>query len=457
MRKLLLPFFLPIGFLLSQEILSIEPDVGVQGQDVWVMIYAEDTHFLVADTVNAPSNVNGVMITSIVDGSIINAISYTPITATSLEAMLVIPANATPGEYNVTIEQGGNHGAVTVEDFFYIEEEPAIVSVNPSSAEIGMEIWVTITGSETYFVVTDTVGAPSNVESVMFKIDENIIEAISFTPVSRTVLEAMFVIPDDAETGLYDVIVEPILGPANFYYAHEAFTVFGPSAPSDFSLLSPDNNSTISVEQSDILTGSVDATWESSSDDDRTITYLINHTTNIGTLPFIPTEVETNSMTIIFADVVDEINTYLLQNPLSDVNSLMVNWDITAVGSDGTSTNSTNGPFSFTIDASGIYLDLDTDTSLPKYFSLNQNYPNPFNPTTTISFSIAKSAISSLDIYDIGGNLVRELKNGYMQLGNYSATWDGRSTSGEIVPSGFYIYQLKSESNISTKKMLMIK
>jgi hypothetical protein len=330
MKKLLLPFFLPLGFLFSQEILSIEPDVGIQGQDVWVMIYAEDTHFLVADTVNAPSNVNGVMITSMVDGSIINAISYTPITATSLEAMLVIPTYATPGEYNVTIEQGGIHGAVTVEDLFYIEEEPTIVSVNPSSAELGMEIWVTITGSETYFVVTDTVGAPSNVESVMFKLGENIIEAISFTPVSRTVLEAMFVIPDNAEIGLYDVIVEPILGPANFYYAHEAFTVFGP-------------------------------------------------------------------------------------------------------------------------------LDLDTDTSLPKYFSLHQNYPNPFNPTTTISFSISKSAISSLDIYDISGNLVRELKNGYMQLGNYNATWDGRSTSGEIMPSGFYIYQLKSESNISTKKMLMIK
>ena len=94
---------------------------------------------------------------------------------------------------------------------------------------------------------------------------------------------------------------------------------------------------------------------------------------------------------------------------------------------------------------------------IPTNHLLHQNFPNPFNPTTNISFRIANPSISSLIIYDLSGNLVRELKNGFIPEGEYNLTWDGRSAAGQSVASGLYIYQLKSNSYIATKKMLMIK
>ena len=66
----------------------------------------------------------------------------------------------------------------------------SILSVDPNTAIQGASLWVTITGEDTYFVVTDTVGAPSNVEGVTMTMGAEMFSATSFTSVSRTVLEA---------------------------------------------------------------------------------------------------------------------------------------------------------------------------------------------------------------------------------------------------------------------------
>jgi hypothetical protein len=336
----------------------------------------------------------------------------------------------------------------------------SILSVEPNSAVQGASLWVTITGEDTYFVVTDTVGAPSNVEAVMITMGNDMISATSFTPESRTVLNAMFVIPAAASIGSYDVTVDHGTVAGTDYptvLLVNGFTIAEPVSPSEFSLLTPEDASTVTIDESNYLTGSTEATWESSSESGRTITYTIEHNTNIGILPFIPTEVSTNSITIVFSEILSEINAYLLLYPLSGVTSLNVTWNVTATNEAG-STSSTNGPYSFTLDATSYLLGVDSENNnVPRSYALNQNYPNPFNPSTNISFKIANSSVSSLTIYDVSGNLVRELKNGFMPEGEYNLTWDGRSATGQSVASGLYIYQLKSNSYIATKKMLMIK
>ena len=39
------------------------------------------------------------------------------------------------------------------------------------------------------------------------------------------------------------------------------------------------------------------------------------------------------------------------------------------------------------------------------------NYPNPFNPTTTIAFSLPEEGVVRLSVYNIRGQLVKELIN----------------------------------------------
>lgn len=85
-------------------------------------------------------------------------------------------------------------------------------------------------------------------------------------------------------------------------------------------------------------------------------------------------------------------------------------------------------------------------------FYLLQNYPNPFNPVTKIKFSIPKSDIVQIKIYDILGKEVKKILNEYTQAGTYEIEFDGRN-----LPSGVYFYRMNSGSYTETKKMILLR
>lgn len=91
--------------------------------------------------------------------------------------------------------------------------------------------------------------------------------------------------------------------------------------------------------------------------------------------------------------------------------------------------------------------------NVPERFELMQNYPNPFNPTTTISYSLAKSGYVSLKIYDMLGKEVLGLVGEEQNAGNYEVNFNAAELS-----SGMYLYQLNVGSNfLSVKKMVLLK
>lgn len=85
-------------------------------------------------------------------------------------------------------------------------------------------------------------------------------------------------------------------------------------------------------------------------------------------------------------------------------------------------------------------------------YNLEQNYPNPFNPSTTISYSIKDNGLVSLVVYDILGRQITTLINELKEPGNYSILFNASS-----LPSGFYIYRLKINDFVSSKKFIIIK
>jgi len=95
--------------------------------------------------------------------------------------------------------------------------------------------------------------------------------------------------------------------------------------------------------------------------------------------------------------------------------------------------------------------------NLPTGFALEQNYPNPFNPTTRIVFSVPAENHISLDIYNVRGEKVRTLIDNRYSAGQYKAIWDGRNESGAPVPSGIYIYRLKTDVRTFSRNMLLLK
>jgi hypothetical protein len=95
---------------------------------------------------------------------------------------------------------------------------------------------------------------------------------------------------------------------------------------------------------------------------------------------------------------------------------------------------------------------LQAASTIPDCYSLDQNYPNPFNPETKIEFSLPKSSIVNLTIFDLLGREVAVLVNEEKQAGIYSVTWKATNVS-----SGLYFYKLQAGEFQTTKKMILMR
>jgi len=102
----------------------------------------------------------------------------------------------------------------------------------------------------------------------------------------------------------------------------------------------------------------------------------------------------------------------------------------------------------------------NTDAILVPYTSLvlYQNIPNPFNPQTIIAFDLPNRSAVDIRVFDMSGRLVRVLlDNDIYQYGRNEVAWNGRDDSGQQMPSGTYLYRLKSVGYVETKRMTLLR
>jgi len=96
--------------------------------------------------------------------------------------------------------------------------------------------------------------------------------------------------------------------------------------------------------------------------------------------------------------------------------------------------------------------EIEVDVTGPLTFNLEQNYPNPFNPTTVIKYSVLESGNIRLSVYNLIGEEVAVLVDGFSDAGFFEVTFDASS-----LPSGAYFYRLQSGNSVVAKKMLLMK
>ena len=99
---------------------------------------------------------------------------------------------------------------------------------------------------------------------------------------------------------------------------------------------------------------------------------------------------------------------------------------------------------------------------IPAETELLRNYPNPFNPETWIPYHLSEDADVNLTIYDISGEVVRDIDVGHQNAAKYDTRakaiyWDGRNRFGEQVASGIYFYHLDAGDFSGTRKMVILK
>lgn len=95
--------------------------------------------------------------------------------------------------------------------------------------------------------------------------------------------------------------------------------------------------------------------------------------------------------------------------------------------------------------------------STPQLTTLHGNYPNPFNPKTNISYTVKEPGRVRLDIYNIKGQLVRNLINEYHDTGNYKRVFDGKDNGGRSLASGVYLIMMNAPGYQKASKMMLMK
>ena len=113
-----------------------------------------------------------------------------------------------------------------------------------------------------------------------------------------------------------------------------------------------------------------------------------------------------------------------------------------------------NGESLFALTVSQTQMASENET-VPRHFALHPVYPNPFNPSTMISFDVPLVEtldLTSLQVYNIKGQLVETLVNEQLKPGKHQVQWNPVNLS-----SGTYVVKLKSGERTFTQKITYIK
>jgi len=95
----------------------------------------------------------------------------------------------------------------------------------------------------------------------------------------------------------------------------------------------------------------------------------------------------------------------------------------------------------------------EKEVPIPTSFQVYPNYPNPFNTETAIRFTIPRIGLVQVVIYNNMGQKIKVLTDKVLPQGNHVVHF----INTQNLPSGIYIYQIKTASEVKTGKMMLVK
>jgi hypothetical protein len=83
--------------------------------------------------------------------------------------------------------------------------------------------------------------------------------------------------------------------------------------------------------------------------------------------------------------------------------------------------------------------------------------PNPFNANVALRFSLPETEETEVEIYDLGGRLVRDIHHGVLLAGEQHLNWDGRNDAGRPVSAGLYFARIHARTVSLSAKLFRVK
>jgi len=95
-------------------------------------------------------------------------------------------------------------------------------------------------------------------------------------------------------------------------------------------------------------------------------------------------------------------------------------------------------------------------TDKPSTYGLSDAYPNPFNPETVFKFQLPEDSQVSLATYNVLGQRVTELADGFFESGHHSATWNASSFASGVYLARFTATDAIGSVRLSTTQKLVL-
>jgi len=84
-------------------------------------------------------------------------------------------------------------------------------------------------------------------------------------------------------------------------------------------------------------------------------------------------------------------------------------------------------------------------------------HPNPFTATSTVSFVQPQAAHVRLQVFDLGGRLVRTLADESHAAGTQRFQWDGRADDGSVAPTGLYFARVEADGRTASQRIVRMR
>ena len=242
-------------------------------------------------------------------------------------------------------------------------------------------------------------------------------------------------------------------GPSNVINVEVANT-----QPNEFTLIEPNEDEVLSYSQTELSEIINFRWWDTDDIDGQSIAYELRICNNNQEPQFCwSTPLAQSDVTIgPFCRVQIEVQNLI---DYLDINENENNLSWTVVASDGldetqSTTEDETGYHNFSLIFDFLHSDYEP---VADQFRLYPNAPNPFNPTTALRYYLPRDEFVTITIYDMLGNIVRNLVHEYQSTGHKSVQWDATNNFGESVSAGVYLNTIVVGDIKKTQKMILLK
>lgn len=88
---------------------------------------------------------------------------------------------------------------------------------------------------------------------------------------------------------------------------------------------------------------------------------------------------------------------------------------------------------------------------VPVGIEINKVYPNPFVSQITVNYTLLSGQRIDISIYNLMGQKIRTIQNGYIPQGTYEVIWDGKGNNGNAQTGIYYLIISGDRERVSAK------